>query len=148
MRCFAHPNPAILFAVALSLSACANAAPTPVTPAPAASIEPLGLLSGDAIRSALSGQRLQWVRARDQASGQTDFLPDGAMRWSRFDVQANGRGRWSVEGDRLCQTYDPTPTWKGGRVCRTLTRRPDGELYTSSNDGGRVTYTAIRGGTS
>ncbi|MEL7543314.1 MAG: hypothetical protein AAGJ70_06020 [Pseudomonadota bacterium] len=141
MRRFLFHPASVLCAVALGVAACAGAPPSLDAIQPVTNTQPLGLLQADALRSAVAGQSLQWIRARDRASGQTDFLRDGGMRWKRFDVDAAGSGRWSIEDDRLCQTYDPTPTWKGGRVCRTLTRNPDGALITSSNDGGRVTYT-------
>ncbi len=101
-------------------------------------------LSGEEIKSRLAGRTFHWLRARDQAAGQTQFAADGAMSWKRSDVTSSGTGKWWVKEDKLCQQYAPTPQWKGGLVCRTLSVS-GGSLVTSPNDGGLVTFTEVAG---
>lgn len=125
---------------ALILSGCAQGTVSPNVGDGAAGEK--RQLIGPEITSTLSGKRYAWFRARDHATGETLFGADGTMTWKRTDTISSGRGRWAVDGDNLCQTYDPTPQWKGGRVCRQLYVE-GAKLVTSPNDGGLVSYTEV-----
>jgi len=140
---FSHVRTVLVSSICVVLAACAQTPDTPLR-TPQSSTGTRKPLAGEEIRSRIAGRTFHWLRARDQAAGQTRFAADGAMSWKRSDVKSNGTGKWWIDGDKLCQQYAPTPIWKGGLVCRTLT--PSGSnLVTSHNDGGLVTFTEVSG---
>lgn len=128
--------------LAAVMTACSQASPPSVGHQSRATPDVKRQLIGAAITEQVAGKRFQWIRARDQASGETMFAKDGSMSWHRIDVTSSGKGRWSVDDELICQEFDPTPQWKGGRVCRKLYKAGD-TLTTSPNDGGLVTYNEV-----
>lgn len=135
---------ASIAAAATSLIGCGPSGAVKLpSSSPAPTVQKTQLIEQE-LTQALSGQTFAWIRARDQATGRTTFSSNGAMTWKRLDVTSSGAGTWKVDGEMLCQTFDPTPTWKGGSVCRKIFRQGT-TLTTSLNDGGLVTYTPASG---
>ena len=117
----------------LALAALAGALIVP----PAAAEGPL---SGEEIRTLVSGRSAQWVRGAGSYSGSITYHADGRLS-SRVTVMGAAMtvsGTWSVQGDRFCRTIklDPRPSRcqcvvrSSGKTYRFL--EPDGELATTT----------------
>ena len=95
-------------------------------------------LSGESLRELVTG-RTVYLAAPLGGEFPLRYRPDGtvtgdgdAVGLGRF-MAARETGRWSIEGNRLCQRF---PTWNGGqRVCFTVERVGDRRIRWVQDNG-------------
>jgi hypothetical protein len=88
-------------------------------------------LDGPAIRKLVTGRTI-YLAAPLGGEFPLNYRPDGTVNGDGTSVglgrflAAKETGRWSVDGNLLCQQF---PTWnKGAKVCFTLERLADGRI--------------------
>lgn len=96
----------LIFAAALSLSACANRFTGGGDSGPAVEndMPPAAQLSDGEIKKSLSGKSWRWQSPKN--SGVTLYAADGT---SLVEVDGKGTttGKWSVENGSLCESFAP-----------------------------------------
>ena len=108
--------------------------------APASAEAPL---SGEEIRSLVSGRSAQWVRGDGSYSGSITYHTDGRLS-SRVTVMGAAMevsGTWSIEGDRFCRTIklDPRPS-----RCQSVVRSSGKTYRFLESDGSLATTTTFQ----
>ncbi|WP_299149513.1 hypothetical protein [uncultured Tateyamaria sp.] len=80
------------------------------------------VLSGEEIRTALTGRTLEYKNARQdfRASGKTLYVTNGRDSW----------GNWRIEDDQYCSQWPPSDLW----ACYAMDRQGDVLRFVGERD--------------
>jgi hypothetical protein len=104
-------RPILLIGLALALAACSTNGETArfvsggTSTKPKA--EPIRNYNANEMRAAIVGKTFQYTRA--DGNGFITYVADGTFSYED-DVKGPGKGKWTADGTRFCETYGSNPT--------------------------------------
>lgn len=87
-------------------------------------------LAGDELKTLISGKNIKF----SDGSGVATYKADGKYEFFNMNIGATRRGKWIINGDRVCVDFDD-----GQKRCDQYIKE-SGSMYLKNSRGGKVPF--------